>query len=318
MRLTTLCLVVGVCLLVLGCTIGGGGGQLTVSNVRKGTDGLKMEFIDEFPPKTVFEASRIILGVQLENEGATDIESGIVTASLEQDYMRLLQWNRDIGLRTSRVNTAVFDLDGKRIGNPVGGKLVATADISTLVLERQTETHTSTIVVTACYAYQSIFQDSVCIDTNIFGTDAREKICEVKDLSSGGQGGPVGIKKVEISMLPHSDREKVIPQFTFHIVNGGGGEIVDPGQLESVCSSAALDRDTFNKVKVNAVLGDQRLTCNLKEGEFFLLPKRKTFSCRLIEGLSKRRGSYIAPLIVTLDYGYTQSISKKVEIRRIV
>jgi hypothetical protein len=78
-----------------------------------------------------------------------------------------------------------------------------------------------------------------------------------------------------------------------------------------------LDSKAFNKVTVDAVLGDQRLNCNLRDDEFFLLPKRKSFTCRLSEGISKERGSYTAPLVVTLDYGYTQSIGKKVEVRRI-
>jgi hypothetical protein len=47
-----------------------------------------------------------------------------------------------------------------------------------------------------------------------------------------------------------------------------------------------------------------------KEGE------KNTVKCRLKEGISKTKGTYTAPLLIELDYGYTFTISKNVLIKK--
>jgi len=132
-----------------------------------------------------------------------------------------------------------------------------------------------------------------------------------------GQGGPVAVTKIEPKILTKEDY--VVPSFLITIKNVGKGEVFMYGKSEEACSS--LDelensRKFFNYVKVEARLGDKVLVCD-KNAVRLDKNKEGRVRCSLGEGISREKESYISNLIVTLSYGYTQTISKDVEIRKI-
>ena len=300
---------------VIACsTPNTGGPQFT--NIYTGSEGLKIEFAKEFPPDKIFEGSNMLLALNLENAGAARIENGKLALSLEQDYMRLVSWNRDTQkIKSTTNNGATFSLDGKTTTNPNPQIEILTADLKTHILERQTETHTSNIVLTACYPYKTHFEENVCIDTDIFGLSPDEKNCEVKTKSHSSQGAPVAVVKRETKMIPSPDRKFAKPIFTINMKNVGRGEIIDTDAVQRLCSSAPVNKEDFNQISVTATLGGRTLSCKPKDFQLF---KDKDFViCTLPQGLDVKLGSYVTPLVVDLEYGYTESISKKIEIRRI-
>ena len=46
-----------------------------VIEYHKGTDGLKMEFVKNLPPDEIIEGNEFVIGLELRNKGAADIES---------------------------------------------------------------------------------------------------------------------------------------------------------------------------------------------------------------------------------------------------
>src|SRR3989338_6902001 len=81
-------------LLVAGCK--GGKKQVSISDIelQKGFDGLTAEFLENAPPKAVFEDSPFPVIVKLQNKGAYNIEKtekykGALVVGVEKDYMHL-------------------------------------------------------------------------------------------------------------------------------------------------------------------------------------------------------------------------------------
>ena len=70
---------------------------ITDADIRKGTDGLDMEFLTNAPPERVFEDGRFPISLRLKNEGATDI--------IDDNKVKLV-----LGFETSYVN---MDIEGK-------------------------------------------------------------------------------------------------------------------------------------------------------------------------------------------------------------
>ena len=72
-------------LAIAGCTSGSKDkNPITDIDVRKGVDGLVMTFITNAPPappKSVFEGSKFLVGVKLENKGEADVSAARVILS---------------------------------------------------------------------------------------------------------------------------------------------------------------------------------------------------------------------------------------------
>jgi hypothetical protein len=181
------------------------------------------------------------------------------------------------------------------------------------------ERHTSTILLTGCYGYETKLSEPVCIDTDILGMKTIEKACEVEDKNLDSQGAPIAITKVEVDMLPQEDVIK--PQFLITIENRGGGEVVKSDVVRQSCSSEPVNYEDFNTIKVNAYLFEKQLTCTPNDGSKTgiakLKEKKDEMRCVLDEGIRKDVGTHAETLNVNLDYGYTKTISTSIDIRKL-
>jgi hypothetical protein len=304
-------------LLLAGCGPKTQVSPITDIDVHKGVEGLKMQFLKNSPPDEVKDNSVVMLGFLLQNKGAYDINGGILSLGVEDEYMALDEWKpSDVIIKNINDKQAMFSLEGRSRLNTEGDKGVVTIKAWTYELEEQAETHTSTIMLTACYRYMTKLAEEVCIDTDLFGLRRVEKVCEVKDKSFSSQGAPVAITKVETTIrADESSDDYVIPEFKIYIRNKGSGEVIDSYKIQEACSSEPLLREDINKLYVSATLSGKPLKCepdriNLREESSFV-------RCWDNRGISVEMGNYLAPLVVELDYGYTTTISKDVEIRKV-
>ncbi|MBW2979952.1 hypothetical protein KY360_00865 [Candidatus Woesearchaeota archaeon] len=302
-----------VAFVIVGCRGGTGGeGRIVSRDIYKGTNGLVMEFLPM--PEDVFEKSPFRMEVKLKNEGAYDITQGYLTLGLEKDFIGLSEWairEPIIGVVSSE--QVEFNLEGKSIMNPKGSQGMVAVILASKEIEVMREKHTSTILFTGCYAYKTKLSEGVCIDTDILGTRTVEKACKVEDKTLEGQGAPIAITKVEVDMLPHEN--KVKPQFLIYIENKKKGEVVKTDVVREACSGEPIDFKDFNVVKVSAKLFDKPLTCTpstakLKEG-------KDEIRCILDEGISKDEGTHTETLNLELDYGYTNTMSTTIDIKKL-
>lgn len=324
-RIIILVLVV---ILISSCKRGGEVDPITKVDIYKGSDGLVMGFVEGAPPDEITasymgEDSTFDIALELENQGAHNIGSGELTLILEKNYMDVKEWGTGRLLTYSVADDIVtFNLEGKSTKNPKGDKGIIYIEAKALEIpETQSEMHTSNILVTACYGYKTKLFEAVCVDADVHEFLVGEKVCEVKDISLKNQGAPVAVTKIEYSMLPHMYEERIKPQFKIHIQNIGDGQPTKPEAISKVCKGESLEHKDFNMIKIGAKLSDKELDCNLISdqevtGEVRLKDKKGIGRCSLEEGINKEKGTYLTPLSVTLDYGYTSSISKEIDIKR--
>lgn len=306
-------LIIIIILIISGCK--GGGEQPKIDiDIYKGIDGLVVNFLPNAPPETIFEEGVLPIGVELYNKGAHDIENGYLSIILEKDYMSIGNDLEVFGQKQSfsNNNQIVFNLKGKSIFNPIGDNGVVTVSADIKKIDPQSETHSSDVLVSACYSYGTKLTQAVCIDDDIYNIKPAEKACTVSDISLEDQGAPVAIIKIETKILPDGD-ERIKPQFILYVENKGNGDVIEQNKIAEFCSSDTLIHEYWNKVLPSAMLVDTKLEC--KPAELKLKDKKGTIICTLEKGIEKK-GTFKSPLEVTLDYGYMFTISKTTVIEK--
>jgi len=299
---------------------------ITPDEIYSGSEGLVLSFLDKAPPIEVFEESYATVGLKLKNNGAYDITEGYLAIALETDYMDSIRGSLDSrsgNTDFSDYEHITFDLRGKSMESSGGDEDVLTFTIITKELEELSQTHTSTIAITSCYQYRTTLSQTVCIDSDTHNLKERTKSCEIEPIPLTDQGAPVAVTKVETKMVPKEG--EVEPQFKLRIENKAGGLTILKESIVDACYSRALNYDKINKIEVNAYLAEKgdrvKLDCNVDEDKKTAYPVLKSniaqVTCKYEEGISEEEGTYPGILIVEIDYGYTDTISKNIEIKKV-
>lgn len=307
-----------ICIFILsGCTaligiIGGGGSPgLTFEAVHKGTEGLKMSFLENQPLsnyKVAGKGTPIIISLSLENMGAIDLVKGTTIAiNTDKSYIVLDNDRTDV------------ELAGRTIESPTGEKGVVT--FTGMVQPLKIDEDETVIDATACYRYSVEGHYSVCIDTDTANLRSEKKACSYKDnskLSSlSGQGGPVGASEIEVVLK--EDLNSVKPQFIVHIKNFGRGRIFNAFIIPSdLCSSALKDASSLNVVFVNAKLADKTFKCepnpvilDPESEDNYVVCSNEAYS------IPSGTSSFWSSLLVYIVYDYVDTTSKQITIQRI-
>lgn len=308
---------------------------ITQKDIYSGTDGIVFNFLKNTPQNEVFssykgEVSQFDIIVELQNKGAFDVKEGLLTLVLESGYMEIEDWPLDsaeegVLSEGNNKNQKKFNLDGRSLENLEGDGAITSIKVNALEFpETLSETHTSSVLLTSCYNYQTRLYENVCIDTDVYNLKELDKVCNVKDLSLSNQGAPISIISVEVDMLPQDN--KIKPIFTINVENVGGGEVILDNDeiIKKACSSETVDRGSFNKIHINAYLSQKeeqnKLDCTptSDKGESYIKldNKKGLIRCSLKEGTSMEYGTYMSPLIIELDYGYMQTIAKDITIKK--
>ncbi|MBI2651244.1 hypothetical protein HYX01_02140 [Candidatus Woesearchaeota archaeon] len=302
-------------LALAGCKSSQNTNPITDIEIRKGTEGLTMEFL-EFMPEKVFEEDIFEVGLNLKNKGAYDITDGRLFFGFETQYVDA----------DSAKKEKIFSIKGKSILNPEGNSEYLTINARAKNIG-SSETHTSTILATACYPYSTKADVSVCIDASP-NAARRQKPCEMKVLEfSEGQGAPVAVTKIETKILPQENEKMIRPQFVIYMENKGEGRIIKANKISNACSSEALAPRDFGAVLVKASLSGNELECSktdkLEQNEYaeILLKENaeegeNRMVCKSKEGISKNEDAFTAPLTIYTNYGYTFTTSKEIIIEK--
>jgi hypothetical protein len=303
MRVAGLLLVL---LLVAGCSGYTGIGQApnTDEEHQTGVRELTYYFHPDTPPREMLQETQSEIVVVLENKGASDISDGVVSLIAEQSYLSI------VGASNRR-----FSLEGRNKYNPEGESDRFSFLVRSSTLDRQSQRHELQVLATVCYDYSTEIDEVVCIDPDPYGQpiDGIKKICKMSDISSSGQGAPIVITKIDMSVINERDG-RIVPIFDIHIENKGNGEVVAAEDASQLCSGVPLRPETFNKVSIYGVLADEPLECNTRTVN--LVGKKATVRCTLPYGIDPYAGAYTTPLHIQLSYGYSDAISKSFSLVR--
>jgi hypothetical protein len=281
-------------------------GYEPIYNPYQGSDGLTINFLDNAPPNLVYELETFPLGFVIKNNGAYDIQKGIINLNYERDYIKTYLFDE----------TSIM-LKGKHRYNPNGEEKVRLFYFETKKMDSMSQIRDSLIGITACYEYYTELKTEICIDPDTFNINKdKNKPCTVSDKTFNSQGAPVGIMNINptLNKLPNND-EKIIPEFEIVVKNINYGNVISKESIYRYCSNEAITREDFGKIEINAKLAGNNLNC---EPKIIVLEDNKIGKtrCKLEEGIIGTSTSYNSLLEIFLKYGYTTSISKEFKIYR--
>jgi hypothetical protein len=295
-----------VCILIIGCS--GFSGNVDDGkrdeDYNRGSGSLSISFNQNAPPARVFQNQRSDIILKLQNEGSTNIRSGVVMVSVDKSVIEL----RD-------GNTQYFDLRGKSTSFPQGEVKLIPFNAFALPLNVESQIRDTNIIVQSCYDYLTEVITDVCIDMDPYNIypNSNKDVCQSRTVSPGATGGPV--KVISIEPRYSIENDVVQPNFIITVskVTERAQTIFATQKAHLFCSSSRFDPEDIDKIKMYVELSDVELACD--RSEFTLYQNQAQIICSGF-GQQTFTGTYTAPLYIRLDYGVSEAISKKISIVR--
>ncbi len=303
MKAAALLPLIAALLLISGCAGVMGPGQQPSYNPYQGTVGLSMSFVPNAPPDQVYEQEQAPIGVQIENDGADDIQGGIVKVITENDIFK------------AQKTEAVFDLKGRNLYSQQGEQKVLMFPAQAGDLKDFTSMDTN-IIATACYRYATHYSSEVCIDPYPFD-QTMAKPCTSATLTSTGSGAPVAVTKVDPRMSPQQNgfgEQVMVPQFIVTIQQVSDGEVVNP----DTCTQSTISRTDYGTVYISGELGNVPLQCTpnpvILNQDPTAVDQGTITRCTYQGEIKQAEGVHNSLLNLNLQYGFSQRIAKSIKI----
>lgn len=277
-------------------------------------DNLEISFLSEVPPSKIYveEGTNDIpfeVIVQISNKGGypgNDLESLNGRLYLTGYDKAIISGAWDGGSGFTKVI-------GASDSYPTGGMIQKSYLASNINFPFKVNEYPMTLMLNACYHYETFASGIACIDANPTSASQNQKVCQMGGISLDTQRGPV--KVTNIAQTGNS-KETI---FTIDISNSGNGEVLRQYTSNSgVVSDDKCLELTFGDKDVIAIdaeivgLGAGR--CSPK-GTFDepvrLFNGKGTVVCRFSLD-SAVDYAYTTPLQINLRYGYLQTISKDI------
>lgn len=277
---------------------------------RSGSQGLYMQFVTNLPPPKVFDREPLNVMVQVENRGTAMIGS----AGLDSIYLS--------GFDTSIITNMPIDgvdipqMEGRGPYMPQGGidTVSFTSRIQPLTA-KHIDKYQPTLLVTACYHYETIASAQVCIDPNPYAPTSIVKVCTPSTVGTGSQGAPIAVTSVEVVPSPEKTRFKI------SISNVGGGDVFKPGATNLKKCSPYVGGLGFNDVDFvhvyDVIISGQGIKDTCKPMDNFGNVRLTNGQAQLFCEFNSPPGqsAFLTPLEILLDYGYRSSIFRQIDIR---
>ena len=308
-------------ILITSCTFNNQNDAELEKELYKGTEGVVLEYFETNFPDEVFEGEGLDYAVRITNKGPYQPHNMLLLVSLEKSYMTF--GDDPDALENIRIVNNLEPLDGKTIFNPLDDFEVIELPMTVKSLDDLSEYHDTFILTTLCYDYKGIAIADVCIDQDPHDTSPREKECDVKESISlsEGQGGPVVIDRIETRMMVDKG-DRIRPQFKIYVSNRGQGTVLKQGTTRLVCNKESLNTETYNSIKIDKIEFSGFSTQNIEciPSELVLRNEEDFVTCTLRESFSlpKKAEAFQTPLIIEISYGYMESSSKEIKIKKIL
>lgn len=287
------------CVSLISCT--GGRGGMVDQDFQTGTQALQYRFIA--PQGNLFQGQNSEIVIGIDNRGASPIRQGYINLIVESPYIQI------IGNHRQR-----FSLQGRSTMFPQGEQSQIRYPIIVGDMDRQSVERKTTVLANVCYDYMTQLNEVVCIDPDPydFSRSIERQVCRVTDIRSSGQGAPLVIDAVGVTMV--RDGTVVYPTFSISVQNRGNGIAVSSDRVNQLCSNSPLTTEQLNTFSVMAMLGETQLECDQHVVQ--LRNKQARIQCRDTRGIDPSLGVYQTPLYIRLTYGYSDTISKEITIVR--
>ena len=291
---------------LVGCT-GLNREQPVQTNVYTGTQGMVLSFLTNYPPAVLYETDlpNNAIMIEAKNMGADDVTGGFVyITGIDGSVITIPGYSNYISQSISglagRAKTLSTTGDVRQLQFP----------ITRIILPSGTDSFPVNILATACYNYKTNAAFAACVDENPFSIGT--KACAPGTVTgSGSQGAPIAVTSIAEEV---SSKRAV---FRINIANSGGGMVVKDTTQQKCTSPSYIEQDrvTVNKVLVGNM--DIRSSCgnlNKQDSTITLINKQATLVCQLQNVIGGARN---VPIIVELQYAYSNTVQKQVQVKKI-
>jgi phenylalanyl-tRNA synthetase alpha subunit len=182
-----------IALLIAGCGgggIGGGDSEIVIYDPYHGSEGLRISYLQNSPPRQLNSEQPFRVGVQVYNAGAFDVEDSSLFLTFNGADMQLESDPKTAIL----LGKSEFVRDGE-------------TDIIywTGTTKRKMQDIDSEIGVLAFYRYQTNMFYDLCIDPDRFGIKMDKTCTTPESVSLRPQGAPVAVSSLLIDMYPETE-----------------------------------------------------------------------------------------------------------------
>jgi len=285
------------------------GERISEEDYRRGTEGLRLEFLKNAPPDKIYAGNEMDFIVEVINYGAypnTDSFDGkLELYGFDEKAFSGERWDGGQFLTTR--------LQGRSQFAPQGGREAKRFHVDRVDTLFNSEFYEPTIIAAACYKYRTIAEPLVCIDPEPYSVFDEEKVCTIpqagKTYGLSSQGAPVAVTRVQQEISSRNIH------FTINIRNVGSGKVIDEN-VRTECP-LELEYSDIDKVVVTAKLPfDAAPDCQPK-GDYSD-PVRLNENGDGVIFCSFRKPSsksaFETVLQIQLDYRYLDWIEKRLKI----
>jgi len=280
--------------LLTACTIT----ETPTYTYRTGTQGVDIKFLD--PEPEVYTGTEMNLQFEIFNKGAYDLEDGfgkVVLSGYDGDAIKFSNFDYD-GKYSEHALPFVM---AKGLYAKDGGYDILEVTEDGEVSVPFGETYKPNIMATTCYLYETLASPTICVMSSVEEMKEQDEICRQTHTTMTDQGGPVAVTKVEEDILQQMLGVRIT------IENVGNGEVFDQNAFTECPFNLERTQKDIVDVSIDLVDSGEPI-CEPKDMRVPLYFGKGTIYCRIpIE----MHTSYTAPLDITLDYGYTSSISRQ-------
>jgi hypothetical protein len=292
--------VIALLALLLLASCSGGSSTVANENYRTGSDGMWFQTAPNLPPARLYDDQTLDILVELENRGSTAIGG-------PGDRLYLSGFDPTIITGISAYGQQIPTMQGKNQYGPGDKSYASFKGIPVSLYTRRIDKYTPKLQLTACYEYDTIATNNVCIDPDPNSIVNRQKACTAHSVGTGSQGAPVAVSSVDVQASPG------VTRFEMVIQNVGRGNPFRAGvQYLQRCSpfdAAGLAYNEIDYVQlVDVTVSGVSIasSCRPVDGGSIRLVNGQA---RIYCTFSQVQGSsaYTTPLTVTLRYGYRET-----------
>ena len=274
--------------------------DLSLKDLNVGGRGLEISLLKNSPPDQVWIDTNFKVDLELRNEGLKRIDEGVVSVSACEN-VEFVEAENEVMVKEG------ISLKPKSRFNPEGDLTYVDFEVDPKSEDLECLFH-----IEACYQYETYADPDVCIDADVYNLKS-DKVCQVEDeMKLKKQAAPVVIDRIEESILVLDESLKV--RFKIFVKNIGGGEVVNLEDYDKMCGNKSFDPSIINQVGISAKLSNQDISCSPDKLSLSDNERANYFICTASE-VEKPIDAYVAPLSITLSYGYVETLYKTVEVR---
>lgn len=267
-----------------------------------GTEGVKVDFMDNYPPSTIYENNALEVVLELRNKGSFDEPDGKIT--LHGYDSSVVSFSGEY-VEDNYIEANLPALSASSEHMPEGDyETQAFEATESAVRVEGGDRYSTDLIASICYLYRTSTSPTICVAPP--QTSAEEMSCTPQTISMQSHGGPIAITEITPQVV--SDKLEI----TAIIEHKGEGEVLTPRESTYERCPFQLEQKDYDRVSVNMSIGrfpepecDDNIV-SLRNGEGIV---RCVFEAGDIDPTG-----YTTQINVETDYLYKEQTTESIDI----